>query len=56
LAHGAWAASFRSFRLAAERYLQAIELAQEHGWAEEPVVAPAYAGLGAIRVWQMRLE
>jgi LuxR family transcriptional regulator, maltose regulon positive regulatory protein len=56
LAHGAWAASFRSFGLAAERYLQAIELAQEHGWAEEPVVAPAYAGLGAIRVWQMRLD
>jgi LuxR family maltose regulon positive regulatory protein len=56
LAHGARAASFRSFGLAAERYLQAIELAQEHGWAEEPVVAPAYAGLGAIRVWQMRLE
>jgi len=56
LAHGAWAVSFRSFGLAAERYVQAIELAQEHGWAEEPVVAPAYAGLGAIRVWQMRLE
>jgi LuxR family transcriptional regulator, maltose regulon positive regulatory protein len=56
LAHGAWAASFRSFGLAAERYRRAIELAQEHGWAEEPVVAPAYAGLGAIRVWQMRLE
>jgi LuxR family transcriptional regulator, maltose regulon positive regulatory protein len=56
LAHGAWAASFRSFGLAVERYRQAIELAQEHGWAEEPVVAPAYAGLAAIRVWQMRLE
>ena len=27
------------FGLAAERYLQAIELAQEHGWAEEPVAA-----------------
>jgi LuxR family maltose regulon positive regulatory protein len=56
LAHGAWAASFRSFGLAAERYVQAIELAKEHGWADEPVVATAYAGLGAIRVWQMRLE
>jgi LuxR family maltose regulon positive regulatory protein len=56
LAHGAWAASFRSFGLAVERYRQAIELAQEHGWAEEPVVASAYAGLAAIRVWQMRLE
>jgi LuxR family transcriptional regulator, maltose regulon positive regulatory protein len=55
LAHGAWAASFRSFGPAAERYLQAIELAQEHGWGEEPIVAPAYAGLSAIRVWQMRL-
>jgi LuxR family transcriptional regulator, maltose regulon positive regulatory protein len=55
LAHGAWAASFRSFGLAAERYQQAIDLAAEHGWAGEPVVAPAYAGLGAIRVWQLRL-
>jgi LuxR family transcriptional regulator, maltose regulon positive regulatory protein len=56
LAHGAWARSFHSFGSAAQRYLQAIELAQDHGWTEEPVVAPAYAGLGAIRVWQMHLE
>ncbi len=55
LARGGWAVSFRSFGLAAERYRQAIELAVEHGWADEPAVAPAYAGLGAIRVWQMRL-
>jgi LuxR family transcriptional regulator, maltose regulon positive regulatory protein len=56
LAHEAWAASFRSFGPAAERFSRAIEVAQEHGWTEEPVVAPAYAGLGAIRIWQMRLE
>ena len=56
LARGAWAVSFRSFGLAGERYRQAIELAKEHGWADEPVVAPAYAGLGALRVWQVRLE
>jgi len=56
LARGAWAASFRSFGLAAEQYQQAIHLARENGWADEPVVAPAYAGLGAIRVWQVRLE
>jgi LuxR family transcriptional regulator, maltose regulon positive regulatory protein len=56
LAHGGWAASFRSFALAAERFGQAIELAREHGWTAEPVVAVAYAGLGAIRVWQLRLE
>ena len=56
LAHEGWAASFRSFSLAADRFSRAIELAEEHGWTGEPVVAPAYAGLGAIRIWQMRLE
>jgi LuxR family maltose regulon positive regulatory protein len=56
LAHGAWAASFRSFELAIERSAQAIKLAREHGWAEETVVAVAYVALGAIRIWQMRLQ
>jgi LuxR family maltose regulon positive regulatory protein len=56
LAHGGWAAGVGSFTLATERHLRAIELAGEHGWAEEPVAAVAYAGLGAIRVWQLRLE
>jgi LuxR family maltose regulon positive regulatory protein len=56
LAHGAWAVSFRSFGQAAERSTQAIKLAGEHGWSEQPAVAVAYAALGAIRVWQMRLE
>jgi len=56
LAHSAWAASFRSFMLAVERSTEATELAQRHGWAEEPAVAVAYLALGAIKVWQMRLE
>jgi LuxR family transcriptional regulator, maltose regulon positive regulatory protein len=56
LAHGGWATSFRSFTLAAQRFGQAIELTREHGWTGEPVAAIAYAGLGTIRVWQMRLE
>jgi LuxR family maltose regulon positive regulatory protein len=56
LAHSAWAASFRSFALAVERGTQAIELARQHGWTEEPTVAVAYLALGATRVWQMRLE
>ncbi len=56
LTHGAWVTSFRSFGLAADRFARAIELAREHGWAAEPVVVPAYAGLSAIRGWQMRLE
>jgi LuxR family transcriptional regulator, maltose regulon positive regulatory protein len=55
LAHGGWAASFRSFGLAARQFGQAIELAQEHGWTGEPVAAVACIGLGAIRVWQLRL-
>jgi LuxR family transcriptional regulator, maltose regulon positive regulatory protein len=56
LAHGAWAASFRSFTVAAERFGRAVELAGEHGWAGEPVAAVAYAGLGTIRVWQLQLD
>jgi len=56
LAHGAWAASFRSFTLAMQRSMQAIELARDHGWTEEPVVAVAYTAFGAIRVWQLRLD
>ena len=56
LAHGAWAASFRSFTLAMQRSMQAIELAHDHGWTEEPVVAVAYTAFGAIRVWQLRLD
>jgi LuxR family transcriptional regulator, maltose regulon positive regulatory protein len=56
LTQGAWVASSRSFRRAAERFVRAIELAGENGWADRPVAAPAYAGLSAIRIWQMRLE
>jgi hypothetical protein len=56
LTKGAWIAGFRSFRRAAERFARAIELARENGWADRPLAAPAYAGLSAIRIWQMRLE
>jgi LuxR family transcriptional regulator, maltose regulon positive regulatory protein len=56
LAHSAWAASSQSLALAAERGMEATELAQRHGWTEEPAIAVAYLALGATRVWQMRLE
>ena len=56
MAHGAWAASFRSNALSVERSMRAIEIAREHGWTEERVVAVAYATLGGLRVWQVRLE
>ena len=56
LAHGAWAASFWSLTVAAERFGRADELAGEHGWAEEPVAAVTYTGLGTVRIWQLRLD
>jgi LuxR family maltose regulon positive regulatory protein len=56
LAHLAQLESWRSFRLGAERGLQAIELATEHGWADEPVAGLAYLTLGVAMVTQGRLE
>ena len=56
LAHLAQLESWRSFRLGAERGLQAIELATQHGWADEPVAGLAYLALGVAMVTQGRLE
>jgi LuxR family transcriptional regulator, maltose regulon positive regulatory protein len=47
---------FRSFTRAAERSRQAIELAERHGWADEPTAAAVYTVLGAMLVWQGRPE
>jgi LuxR family transcriptional regulator, maltose regulon positive regulatory protein len=44
------------FLLVAERARQAIELAQRHGWSDEPIVADAYALLGLCTVLQGRLD
>jgi LuxR family maltose regulon positive regulatory protein len=55
LAHSAWAASFRSFALALERGTEAVELAERHGWTEDPALAVGYLALGASKVWQLRL-
>jgi LuxR family maltose regulon positive regulatory protein len=56
LAHLAQLESWRSFQLGAERGLQAIELARQHGWADEPVAGLAYLALGVAMVTQGRLE
>jgi LuxR family maltose regulon positive regulatory protein len=56
LAHLAQLESWRSFQLGAERGLQAIELATEHGWADEPVAGLAYLALGVAMVTQGQLE
>jgi hypothetical protein len=49
-------ASFRSSALAAERSLQAIELARRHGWSGEPLVAIAYPMLAGWLICQGELE
>jgi LuxR family transcriptional regulator, maltose regulon positive regulatory protein len=49
-------ASLRSTTLAVKRATEAIELAREHGWSEEPIVSAAVAALAAAMVWQGRLE
>ena len=56
LANWAMAAWQRSTRQAVELSMQAIELARRHGWAEEPVTAPAYVVLGVSSLGQGRLE
>jgi LuxR family transcriptional regulator, maltose regulon positive regulatory protein len=55
-AHWAVAASFRSPALAVERGLQAVDLARQHGWSGEPVVAIAYPTLAGSLIWQGELE
>ena len=56
LAHWAQLVSWWSFPLGTQRSLQAIELAEEHGWADEPVTGLAYLALGVEMVVQGRLE
>lgn len=56
LAHWGVVASFRSSALAVERGLQAVELAQRHGWGGEPLVAIAYPMLAGSLIWQGELE
>jgi LuxR family maltose regulon positive regulatory protein len=56
LAHWAQLGSWRSFPLGALRSRQAIELAERHGWADEPITGLAYLALGVAMVTQGRLE
>jgi LuxR family maltose regulon positive regulatory protein len=43
-----------SFERTAEHCRQAIEVAERHGWADEPPAAAAYGMLGAMLAWQGR--
>ena len=46
----------RSFALVLEPSTQAIELARQHGWTDDPLAGEAYLALGAALVWRGRLE
>src|SRR5215470_12426967 len=54
LAYQTAAGIYQSFTRAGERGRQAIDLAERHGWTDEPVAGLAYVILGAILGWQMR--
>jgi LuxR family maltose regulon positive regulatory protein len=57
LAHGTDAMLlFRPHLLRAERSRQAIELAERHGWGEEPLAGVAYTQLGIVLLYQGRLD
>jgi LuxR family maltose regulon positive regulatory protein len=56
LAHQATIEIYRSFARAAERSRQAIELAERHGWTDEPAASIAYLYFGAALLWQGRQE
>jgi LuxR family maltose regulon positive regulatory protein len=55
LAHGSELAALRSYIRGAQQSVQAIDLARQHGWSDEPVVAVAYTVLGGAMVAQGRL-
>jgi LuxR family maltose regulon positive regulatory protein len=56
LAYWATLARRRSFALAVERSMQAVELARRHGWGDEPIVFTAYMALAETMIWQGRLD
>jgi LuxR family maltose regulon positive regulatory protein len=47
---------FRSFALALQRGKQAVDLAERHGWADEPATGWASTIIGGVLTWQGRLE
>ena len=55
-AHQAAVEINRSFARAAERGRQAVELAERHGWTDEPAAGTAYVMLGGALAAQGRVE
>jgi LuxR family transcriptional regulator, maltose regulon positive regulatory protein len=54
LAYQAATEFHRSLTRAAERSGQAVQLAERHGWTDEPAAGPAYMIRGAVLAWQGR--
>ncbi len=55
-AHQAAIEIIQSAARATERSRQAIELAERHGWTDDPAAGTAYVLCGGALVWQARLE
>ncbi len=51
LAELAFAAKIEPFATTRERCLEAIALAEQHGWGAEPVISPALANLAGVLIW-----
>jgi LuxR family transcriptional regulator, maltose regulon positive regulatory protein len=56
LAYQAATELYRSFARAEEYSMPAIELAERHGWTDEPATGIACLNHGAVLAWQGRLE
>jgi LuxR family maltose regulon positive regulatory protein len=56
LAHLAAVEMFQSYARAAERSRHAIELAERHGWSNDPAAGTAYMVMGTMRTWQGKLD
>jgi LuxR family transcriptional regulator, maltose regulon positive regulatory protein len=54
LAHWAAVASPWSVGVAVERGMQAVKLARQHGWSDQPIAAVAYLALGTAAVCEGR--
>jgi LuxR family transcriptional regulator, maltose regulon positive regulatory protein len=56
LAYQAGIESFRSIGGTLERGVRAVELAQRHGWTDDPAAGFASAVVGRLLIWQGRFE
>jgi LuxR family transcriptional regulator, maltose regulon positive regulatory protein len=51
LAELAFASKIEPFATTRQRCLEAIALAEQHGWGAEPVIAPALLNLAGVLIW-----